>query len=104
MQLNFIPRPHQLLELQHFHPGKRTGQIEQLATEVQCPFHLHHAGQYRGFREVTTEISQVRRHTQLQAPFTLGLDLRQHFRRFRSRGHQQRFDIGLRQFALAVQR
>ena len=34
----------QLLELQHFHPGKRAGQIQQLPPKVQRPFHLHHTG------------------------------------------------------------
>ena len=83
-------------------PANLSG-VHQGLAQVQRPIHLHHAGQYRRLGEMASEVGQVRWNHQLQAPLAIGLSCSS-IRRLWARRQQQGFDVGLRQFALSVQR
>ena len=104
VQFDHVARAYQLLELEHFHAGKRRRQVEQLLAQVERPFHLHHTRQYRRVREMPAEVGQVRGDAQLQGPFAVSLDLRQHLRGLGARRQEQGVDLRLGQFALGVER
>jgi hypothetical protein len=103
VQLDFIARAHQLLELQHFHAGEFSGRFSSCG-RGSAPIRPAPRRATPGLGEVAAEVGQVRWHAQLQAPLAVGFDLLQHLWGFRPWRQQQCFDVGLGQLALAVQR